>query len=63
MKMNVFYYADKAYFGFDTSEEFINTVSQVYTGNYSDNFTKDFMITAPITFSRRIKITLNQSSV
>lgn len=37
-----FYYADKAYFGFDTSEEFINTVSQVYTGNYSDNFTKDF---------------------
>ena len=37
-----FYYADKAYFGFDTSEEFINTVSQVYTGNYSDNFTEDF---------------------
>ncbi len=37
-----FYYANKAYFGFDTSEEFINTVSQVYTGNYSDNFTKDF---------------------
>lgn len=37
-----FYYADKAYFGFNTSEEFINTVSQVYTGNYSDNFTKDF---------------------
>lgn len=37
-----FYYSDKAYFGFDTSEEFINTVSQVYTGNYSDNFTKDF---------------------
>ncbi len=35
-----FYYADKAYFGFDTSEEFINTVSQVYTGNYSDNFTE-----------------------
>lgn len=37
-----FYYADKAYFGFDTSEEFINTVSQVYTGNHSDNFTEDF---------------------
>ena len=37
-----FYYADKAYFGFDTSEEFINTVSQVYTGNYSDNFTENF---------------------
>lgn len=37
-----FYYADKAYFGFNTSEEFINTVSQVYTGNYSDNFTEDF---------------------
>lgn len=37
-----FYYADKAYFGFDTSEEFINTVSQIYTGNYSDNFTEDF---------------------
>lgn len=37
-----FYYADKTYFGFDTSEEFINTVSQVYTGNYSDNFTEDF---------------------
>lgn len=37
-----FYYADKAYFGFDTSEEFINTVSQVYTGNYSYNFTEDF---------------------
>lgn len=37
-----FYYADKAYFGFDTSEEFINTVSQVYTGNYSDNFAEDF---------------------
>lgn len=37
-----FYYADKAYFGFDTSEEFINTVSQVYTGNYSDNLTEDF---------------------
>lgn len=37
-----FYYADKAYFGFDTSEEFINTVSQVYTGNYSDNFPEDF---------------------
>lgn len=37
-----FYYADKAYFGFDTSEEFINTISQVYTGNYSDNFTEDF---------------------
>lgn len=37
-----FYYADKAYFGFDTSEEFINTVSQVYTGNHSDNFTDDF---------------------
>ena len=26
-----FYYADKAYFGFDTTEEFINAVSQVYT--------------------------------
>lgn len=37
-----FYYADKTYFGFDTSEEFINTVSQVYTGNHSDNFTEDF---------------------
>lgn len=37
-----FYYADKAYFGFDTSEEFINTVSQVYMGNYSDNFAEDF---------------------
>lgn len=37
-----FYYADKAYFGFDTSEEFINTVSQVYTGDHSDNFTEDF---------------------
>ncbi len=37
-----FYYADKAYFGFDTSEEFINTVSQVYTGDHTDDFKKDF---------------------
>lgn len=42
-----FYYADKAYFGFDTSEEFINTVSQVYTGGNSDKFEEYFFEYCP----------------
>lgn len=42
-----FYYADKAYFGFDTTEEFINAVSQVYTGGNSDEFEKYFFEYCP----------------
>ena len=42
-----FYYADKAYFGFDTSEEFINAVSQVYTGGNSDKFEEYFFEYCP----------------
>lgn len=37
-----FYYANKEYFGFDTSEEFVNTVSQVYTGENTDAFKNNF---------------------
>lgn len=42
-----FYYADKAYFGFDTTEEFINAVSQVYTGGNSDKFEEYFFEYCP----------------
>ena len=42
-----FYYADKTYFGFDTTEEFINAVSQVYTGGNSDEFEKYFFEYCP----------------
>lgn len=42
-----FYYADKAYFGFDTTEEFINAVSQVYTGDNSDKFEEYFFEYCP----------------
>ena len=42
-----FYYADKAYFGFDTTEEFINAVSQVYTGGNSDKFEEFFFEYCP----------------
>lgn len=42
-----FYYADNAYFGFDTTEEFINAVSQVYTGGNSDKFEEYFFEYCP----------------
>lgn len=42
-----FYYADKAYFGFDTTEEFINAVSPVYTGGNSDKFEEYFFEYCP----------------
>lgn len=42
-----FYYADKAYFEFDTTEEFINAVSQVYTGGNSDKFEEYFFEYCP----------------
>lgn len=42
-----FYYADKAYFGFDTTEEFINAVSQVYAGGNSDKFEEYFFEYCP----------------
>ena len=42
-----FYYADKAYFGFDTTEEFINAVSQLYTGGNSDKFEEYFFEYCP----------------
>lgn len=42
-----FYYANKAYFGFDTTEEFINAVSQVYTGGNSDKFEEYFFEYCP----------------
>lgn len=42
-----FYYADNAYFGFDTTEKFINAVSQVYTGGNSEKFEEYFFEYCP----------------